>query len=112
MSPRPLLVSRFVRRTVLVLALLDVAFDLGAREDWAVLENCRFIPNPADDGDSFHASAGRVEYIFRLCLVDAPETAATDSARLIEQAKYFYITVPQAREVGEAAPAFTRAKLT
>ncbi len=105
--------SRFVRRTVLVLALLQVAvFDLDAREDWAVLENCRFIPNPADDGDSFHASVGSVEYIFRLCLIDAPETAATDPARLIEQAKYFEITVPQAIEVGEAATVFTREKLT
>lgn len=98
---------------MLVLALLQVAvFDLGAPEDWAVLENCRFIPNPADDGDSFHVSAGSVEYIFRLCLVDAPETAATNPGRLIEQAKYFEITVPQAIEVGEAATAFTREKLT
>ena len=71
-SPRPLLVSRFVRRTVLVLSLLDVAFDLGEREDWAVLENCRFIPNPADYADCFHASAGSGEFIFRLCLVDVP----------------------------------------
>ena len=43
--------------------------------------------------------------------MDAPETEATNPARLIEQAQYFEITVPQAIEVGETAKAFTREKL-
>jgi competence ComEA-like helix-hairpin-helix protein len=68
--------------------------------------------NPANDGDSFHASAGDKEYLFRLYLVDAPETDALTPARLIEQAKYFGITVPQAIEVGETAKTFTREKLS
>jgi hypothetical protein len=38
----------------------------GESKDWIVLENCRLISNPANDGDSFHASAGAREYIFRL----------------------------------------------
>jgi hypothetical protein len=53
--------------------------DLRARDqskDWIVLEDCRLIPNPANDGDSFHVSAGEKEYLFRLYLVDAPETDA------------------------------------
>src|SRR5205823_10185971 len=88
--------------------------DVGAREskDWVVLENCRLISNPANDGDSFHASAGAREYIFRLFMVDAPETDAMTPGRLVEQAKYFTITVPQAIEVGEAAKEFTREKLS
>jgi DNA uptake protein ComE-like DNA-binding protein len=89
--------------------------DLGAREgskDWIVLENCLFISNPADDGDSFHVSAGAKEYIFRLYLVDAPETDEITPRRLVEQAKYFGITVPQAIEVGRAAKEFTREKLS
>ena len=88
--------------------------DAGAREskDWIVLENCRFILNPADDGDSFHVSVGTKEYIFRLYMVDAPETDALTPGRLVEQAKYFGITVPQAIEVGEAAKEFTRQKLS
>ena len=106
---------RFVRGAALAVAVLWVAVvDLGARDgskDWIVLENCKLIVNPANDGDSFHASADSKEYIFRLCLVDAPETEGTEPARLIEQAKYFGITVPQAIEVGEAAKAFTREKL-
>ena len=89
--------------------------DLSAREgskDWIVLENCRFISNPADDGDSFHVSAGAKEYIFRLYLVDAPETDEMTPGRLVQQAKYFGITVPQAIEVGRAAKEFTREKLS
>jgi competence ComEA-like helix-hairpin-helix protein len=100
---------------LLTLALLcAVPIDAGAHEskDWIVLENCRFILNPADDGDSFHVSVGTKEYIFRLYMVDAPETDALTPGRLVEQAKYFEITVPQAIEVGEAAKEFTRQKLS
>src|SRR5207253_40831 len=89
--------------------------DLGARDgskDWIVLENCLFISNPADDGDSFHVSAGAKEYIFRLYLVDAPETDEMTPGRLVQQAKYFGTTVPQAIEVGRAAKEFTREKLS
>jgi len=98
---------------LLALAIVCVAH-VSAREsqDWIVLENCRLISNPANDGDSFHASAGAREYIFRLYMVDAPETDEMNPTRLVEQAKYFAITVPQAIEVGLAAKEFTRAKLS
>jgi DNA uptake protein ComE-like DNA-binding protein len=106
-----------LRRKIGLLALALVcaaSVDVGAREskDWIVLENCRFILNPADDGDSFHVSVGTKEYIFRLYMVDTPETDALTPGRLVEQAKYFGITVPQAIEVGEAAKEFTRQKLS
>src|SRR4030095_11629068 len=106
-----------LRRKIGLLALAlvcAVPIDAGARESkhWIVLENCRFILNPADDGDSFHVSVGTKEYIFRLYMVDAPETDALTPGRLVEQAKYFGITVPQAIEVGEAAKEFTRQKLS
>jgi DNA uptake protein ComE-like DNA-binding protein len=110
--PSSLLFLPVVRRAALAAVLICVAIaDLPARDDWTVLENCRLILNPANDGDSFHVSAGKEEYIFRLYLVDALETEAMEPRRLIEQAKYFEITVPQAIEVGEAAKAFTREKL-
>ena len=80
-------------------------------EDWITLENCRLVPSEANDGDSFHVRAHEKEYIFRLYLVDAPETDAADPARLIEQAKYFGISVPQVIELGEAAKAFVKEKL-
>ena len=80
--------------------------------DWIVLKDCRLIPNPANDGDSFHVSAGEKEYLFRLYLVDAPETDDMTPRRLIEQAKYFNITVPQAIEAGRTAKDFTQEKLS
>ena len=94
---------------------MTAAVAVGGRDgskDWTVLENCHLIINPANDGDSFHANAGSNEYIFRLYLVDAPETDEMTPRRLVEQAKYFGITVPQAIEVGLAAKAFTREKLS
>src|SRR6184192_2060877 len=107
---------RFAGRPLTAVAVLwatTVAVD--AREgskDWIVLENCRLIVNPANDGDSFHVSVGEKEYLFRLYSVDAAETDAVNPARLVEQAKYFAITVPQAIEVGQAAKEFTREKLS
>jgi DNA uptake protein ComE-like DNA-binding protein len=81
-------------------------------KDWIVIKDCRLIANPANDGDSFHVSAGAKEYLFRLYLVDAPETDARNPGRLIEQGKYFGITVPQAIEVGQAAKEFIQEKLS
>lgn len=91
------------------------ALDVHAREqskEWIVLKDCRLIPNPANDGDSFHVSVGEKEYLFRLYFVDAPETDEMIPRRLVEQAKYFAITVPQAIEIGRAAKEFTHQKLS
>ncbi len=87
------------------------AVGVGAEKDWVKLEHCHLVPDPANDGDSFHVRANEKEYIFRLYLVDAPETEAADPARLIEQAKHFGISVPQVIEVGEAAKLFVQEKL-
>jgi endonuclease YncB( thermonuclease family) len=84
----------------------------GQSKDWVMLKDCQLIQNPANDGDSFHVSAGGREYLFRLYLVDAPETDEMTPRRLVEQAKYFNITVPQAIEVGRAAKEFTQEKLS
>jgi endonuclease YncB( thermonuclease family) len=99
------------RALFVVVPLWLAIVDLGASGDWVTLENCRLVPNPANDGDNFHASVNGKEYIFRLYFVDAPETDAANPARLIEQAKYFGISVPQVIEMGEAAKEFTQEKL-
>jgi DNA uptake protein ComE-like DNA-binding protein len=104
-----------VSALITVVVVWSAAVDLCARDqlkDWIVLKDCRLIPNPANDGDSFHVSAGEKEYLFRLYLVDAPETDEMTPRRLIDQAKYFNITVPQAIEVGRAAKDFTQEKLS
>src|SRR5439155_1444113 len=51
------------------------------------------------------------EYLFRLYFVDAPETDEMTPGRLVQQAKYFGITVPQAIEVGRRAKEFVDEKL-
>ena len=104
-----------VSALIAVVVLSSAAVDVSARDqskDWIVLKDCRLIANPANDGDSFDVSAGDKEYLFRLYFVDAPETDAMVPGRLVEQAKYFGITVPQAIEVGQAAKEFVRERLS
>jgi len=104
-----------VSALIAAIVLSSATVDVSARDhskDWVVLRDCRLIPNPANDGDSFHVSAGEKEYLFRLYLVDAPETDEMTPHRLVEQAKYFNITVPQAIEAGRAAKDFTQEKLS
>ena len=96
---------------IAVVFLLATA-SLWAKGEWTKLEHCHLVPNSGNDGDSFHVRANEKEYIFRLYLVDAPETDAADPAPLIEQAKHFGISVPQVIELGEAAKSFVQKKLT
>jgi len=79
--------------------------------DWLTLKDCRYMPNAANDGDSFHTRAGNTEYIFRLYFVDAPETDDSIHERVREQAKYFRVTGPQVIQVGVEAERFTRQQL-
>ncbi|PYL50791.1 MAG: hypothetical protein DMF32_03235 [Verrucomicrobia bacterium] len=107
--------SRVSLSVLTAIVVWSASVDLRARDqskDWIVLKDCRLIPNPANDGDSFHVSAGEKEYLFRLYFVDAPETDEMTPRRLIEQAKYFSVTVPQAIEVGRAAKDSTQEKLS
>jgi DNA uptake protein ComE-like DNA-binding protein len=104
-------VSALIGVAVLWAAAVDVLARGGSKE-WIILKDCRLIANPANDGDSFHVSVGPNEYLFRLYFVDAPETDEMTPRRLVDQAKYFAITVPQAIEVGRAAKDFTRQKLS
>ena len=104
-------VSAVIGVAVLWAAAVNVPARDGSKE-WIILKDCRLIANPANDGDSFHVSVGPNEYLFRLYFVDAPETDEMTPKRLVDQAKYFAITVPQAIEVGRAAKEFTRQKLS
>src|SRR5438067_3871876 len=107
--------SRVSLSVLTAIVVWSASVDLRARDqsnDWIVIKDCRLIANPANDGDSFHVSAGEREYLFRLYFVDAPETDEITPRRLVEQAKYCSITVPQAIEVGRAAKDFTQEKLS
>ena len=65
-------------------------------------------PQSGDDGDSFILLSKESSFFIWW----TRQTDALTPARLVEQAKYFEITVPQAIEVGEAAKEFTRQKLS
>jgi DNA uptake protein ComE-like DNA-binding protein len=94
------------------LAAIDRIDAKGKEKDWITLDNCQLIPNKANDGDSFHVRANDTEYLVRLYFVDAPETASVGPARLIEQAEYFGVSVPQVIEIGLEAKKFVDAKLS
>jgi DNA uptake protein ComE-like DNA-binding protein len=101
---------RFVN-CLLVFGGFSLAVPARAHGGWVTLRDCRYLPNPANDGDSFHVRAGGREYIFRLYFVDSPETDASLPERVAEQAKYFATTTPQTLQVGLEAERFTRQQL-
>ena len=84
----------------------------GKEKEWITLDHCQLIPNKANDGDSFHARANDNEYLVRLYFVDAPETASIGPERLIEQAEYFGVSVPQVIEAGLNAKKFVESRLS
>jgi competence protein ComEA len=81
-------------------------------EQWQTFRHCSYIPNPANDGDSFHVRANGREYIFRLYFVDTPETDLSVPERVSEQAGYFGTTVSQTLQIGAEAERFTRYELS
>ena len=85
--------------------------NLHAREAWVTLTDCQYVANDSNDGDSFHVRAGDKEYVFRLYFVDAPEIDSINPPRLVEQAKYFGLTVPEVIELGRAANAYAHERL-
>src|ERR1700760_1721995 len=74
-----------------------------AAKEWVTMENCVLVPNESNDGDSFHVKANETEYLIRLYLVDAPEIESVGAGRLVEQANYFGVSVPQVIEIGRRA---------
>jgi DNA uptake protein ComE-like DNA-binding protein len=82
-------------------------------KEWVKLENCRIMPNESNDGDSFHVTCKDTEYLFRLYLVDAREIeGALTASRLVEQAAYFGISVPEVIEAGRKAKQLVDQKLS
>ncbi len=80
--------------------------------EWKTFKDCRYLPNAANDGDSFHVRAGGKEYIFRLYFVDTPETETSIAERVAEQAKYFHVNIAETLQIGHEAERFTRQKLS
>lgn len=75
---------------------------------WEVLDSCRLVSAPFNDGDSFLVSHRGEDYTFRLYNVDALETSETYIDRNSDQASYFNIPLERVTEGGDLAKEFTR----
>jgi endonuclease YncB( thermonuclease family) len=99
-------------RWLLLIFLFSRVAVARADEPWATYKDCRYLPNAANDGDSFHVRTAGREYIFRLYFVDAPETDRSLPGRLAQQAKYFHASIREALQIGLEAEGFTRKTLS
>lgn len=103
------------RLASLLLLLLAGAIRLCAQAELTKIENLRLVEGGYGDGDSFHVTDGATNYHFRLYLVDAPETEASDPSlarRVREQTRYFGLAGPaDTVRLGKIAAERTRALL-
>jgi endonuclease YncB( thermonuclease family) len=74
---------------------------------WEVLEGCRLVSSPNNDGDSFLVVCNNEKFVFRLYWVDALETTEAYRDRIIEQARYFSIPEEAVTDGGKLATNFT-----
>jgi competence ComEA-like helix-hairpin-helix protein len=104
--------SRLLRLATLILFSAFFQIPVArAGHHWVTLTDCQYLPNVANDGDSFHVRAKGREYIFRLYFVDSPETDNSLPDRVAEQSRYFGATTPQTLQIGLEAEKFTRQQL-
>lgn len=96
---------------LLLLSNSSVFSEAGKEKTWQKLENCRFMPNKGNDGDSFHVMCDK-EYLFRLYFVDTPESEQSLPARIAEQASYFKTSNENSIKLGKDAKIFTENLLT
>jgi len=79
----------------------------GKTSAWEVLEGCRLVSTPINDGDSFKVQHKDQTFIVRLYFVDCPETYDNYMARVRDQARYFSIAEADGIAAGKLATAFT-----
>ena len=80
----------------------------GKTSAWEVLEGCRLVSTPINDGDSFKVQHKDQTFIVRLYFVDCPETYDNYMARVRDQARYFSIAEADVIAAGKLATAFTK----
>jgi DNA uptake protein ComE-like DNA-binding protein len=79
----------------------------GKTSAWEVLEGCRLVSTPINDGDSFKVQHKDQTFIVRLYFVDCPEPYDNYMARVRDQARYFSIAEADVIAAGKLATAFT-----
>jgi DNA uptake protein ComE-like DNA-binding protein len=75
---------------------------------WEVLEGCRLVSAPINDGDSFKVQHQDLTFIARLYFVDCPEMYETHMERVRDQARYFSIPEADVVAAGKMSAAFTK----
>jgi len=91
-----------------VISVTAITFNDSIPQQWEVLEGCRLIKAPINDGDSFKLTHADRELIIRLYYVDCPEMHDTYRNRLNDQSRYFAISESQVLAAGKAAKAYTQ----
>ena len=92
---------------LLILVSFSVLAESKSEKKWQKLENCKYLENKANDGDSFHLECDK-EYLFRLYFIDTPESEESLSERIREQASYFSISSEESLKLGKEAASFTK----
>jgi len=75
---------------------------------WEVLDGCRLVDSPINDGDSFKVRHQDDTFIVRLYFVDCLETHDTFMDRVRDQARYFSISETEVITAGKQATAYTK----
>ena len=81
--------------------------DVKTSSAWEVLEGCRLVSSPHNDGDSFKVTHQDKTFIVRLYFVDCPETNDTYMDRVRDQTRYFSIPEADVLAAGKLAKAYT-----
>ena len=91
-----------------IMLTVSVRANGKASSAWEVLEGCRLVSTPINDGDSFKVRHKDQTFIVRLYFVDCPETYGTYMDRVRDQARYFSIPEADVMAAGKVATAFTK----
>jgi endonuclease YncB( thermonuclease family) len=98
-----------------VLALAHAALGLAAEtkgaKSWRTLDNCRYVEDKGNDGDSFHLQCATRKFVLRLYFVDAPEQTLQYGERVQAQAKHFGTSLDETLAAGARASAFVKDQL-
>lgn len=78
---------------------------------WKTLKDCKLVDHPNNDGDSFRARHKGKDYVFRLYLVDCPETKYDFTERILKQMEHFSTTHAKVIQIGEISKEFVKSFL-
>lgn len=86
--------KNFITHLIVLLALLQTIGytkeeEKNLKDGWKELTNCKLMESSSNDGDSFHVEHKGKRYVFRLYLVDSPETDYSYISRNLEQIEEF-----------------------